>query len=158
MPKCLLREGFPVPHDPLLIVTLADQQLCRAMAVPVETQSVTRLESEHPVLTFKDSKGETYVHDLSSVVQERTASPKSPPSSPPTSAVPPSTTSSSPLPKTIGPPAPTPRAMTKPSSMTPATASPRTNTCKFWPKPRRKPAILKQTAPASSGLPNAPSS
>jgi hypothetical protein len=55
---------------PLLSVTLNGKEVCSIRRIPNEKRFVLRLESEHPLLVFKDSSGTTYNHDLTSVVEE----------------------------------------------------------------------------------------
>jgi hypothetical protein len=55
----------------LVSVKLDGKQLCAIDRVPIEELPSARLESHNPVLTFTDSAGTSYVHDLTSVVQER---------------------------------------------------------------------------------------
>lgn len=55
----------------ILTVELDGKVLCSVSQVPVEEVPSARLESVNPILTFVDSAGRRYNHDLSSVVQER---------------------------------------------------------------------------------------
>ena len=55
---------------PLLVVDVDGRVICEIHQAPVEETPSARLESRNPILTFTDSAGTKYSHDLSSVVQE----------------------------------------------------------------------------------------
>ena len=57
-------------QTPLLIVTLEGRDICTIYHIPVEERPIVDLKSQNPILTFTDSEGTKYNHDLSSVVQE----------------------------------------------------------------------------------------